>query len=409
MPHFGLICPPFAAHLHSFSALGEELVRRGHRATFILNAGAEVRGTDLPVVTVPHREEDPPVARVLRNATRPSGLLGTLRTIRESAAMTDQLCDGAPELIEQLGVDAIIGDQLEPAAGLLARAFGVPLVSLACALPINRAPGVPLPFLDWPYDPSPRGIERVHWAERIGDYLSSRQHAVIREWVEAAGLPPSLRSAEDCLGEVQIAQVVPGYDFPRPEPVPFHAVGPLRRAEDDAGELPFTPDPSRPLVFASFGTLQGGRAGLWRRLARAVHAAGAQLVIAHGGQLSASQAARSGADEVHAFLPYRAILRHADLCITHGGSNTVLDALACGVPLLVKPFAFDQKGNSARIVHHRLGERLVSTWRTGALAAQVHRLLSDPRPREAAAGIAAEIARAGGTRRAADILEAALR
>lgn len=404
MAHFGLICPPFTAHVNSLAALGEELVRRGHRATFVLNAGAEVHGTALPVVRVPARPGDPPLARVLRSATRPTGLSGTMRTIADGAILTGQLCESGPALIREHAIDAIIGDQLEPAAGLLARALQLPQASVACALPIDPSPGVPLPFLDWPFDPSPRGVERARFAEQTGAVISWRQRAALIRWSQRLGLRRTVRTPLDCLGSLNIAQVVRGYDFPRPEPAPFHAVGPLRRASDEQGALPFTPDASRPLVFATFGTLQGGRPQVWRHLSEAVEAAGGQLVIAHGGQLSEAEAAAIGPGEIHAFLPYRTILRHAALCICHGGSNTVLDALACGVPLLIQPFAFDQKGNAARVVHHGLGERL----RPRVAAQQIKRLLDGRGVRARCAAIAEEIGAAGGTGRAADLIEAML-
>lgn len=387
MAHFALICPPFASHIHSLSVLGEELVRRGHRGTFVLNAGAEgmVRSAAIGVETVAARNGDPAVGRVLANATRPAGLFGTLRTIAESAAMTDQLCAG----------------------GLLALGLGLPFASLATALPVNSAPGVPLPFLDWPYDPSPRGLRRAQVAARIGDLLSRRQGRVIEACSRRLGIDPPCRTMEDCLSTaVQIAQVVRGYDFPRPEPVPFEGVGPLRRPEEEHGNdpLPFAFAPKRPLVFASFGTLQGGRLRLFRAIAAACREAGCDLLVAHGGQLSEAEAAGIGATFVTDFVPYRAVLKRAALCVTHGGSNTVLDALACGVPLLVRPVAFDQKGNAARIVHHRLGERMDLR----RLPEQIGRLVADGGYRHRAGALAQEIAAAGGRTRAADIVEAAL-
>jgi zeaxanthin glucosyltransferase len=407
MAHFALICPPFASHLHSFAVLGEELVRRGHRATFLLNAGAEVRGTGLPVVRVTARSGDPSLKRVLHSATRPTGLLGTLRTIAGSAALTDQLCAGGPSLLRQIGADAIVADQLEPAGGLLAAGLGLPFASLAAALPINGAPGVVLPFLDWPYDPSPRGLKRVRGAERITRLLSRRQRRAIAGWSDRLGLHPQRRTLEDCLSpQAQIAQVVRGYDFPRPEPWPFEALGPLRRADEEAGAqpLPFALSADRRLVFATFGTLQGGRLRLFRAIAKACRKAGADLLVAHGGQLSPDQARSIGATFVTDFVSYRAVLNRTALCITHGGSNTVLDALACGVPLLVRPVAFDQKGNLARIRHHRLGEELS---RFG-LARQIERIIRDAGYRERCSRLAAEIATAGGRTRAADIVEGLL-
>ena len=407
MAHFALICPPFASHIHSFAALGEELVRRGHRATFVLNAGADTGATALAVERVQGRSGDPALTRVMRSATRPSGLMGTLRTIADSAALTDQLCAGAPAILRRLGVDAIIADQLEPASGLVAAGLGLPFVSLAAALPINRAPGVVLPFLDWPYDSSPRGLKRVRGAERIERLLSRRQHRVIARWSDRFGLEPRRRTLHDCLSpDTQVAQVVCGYDLPRPEPLPFEGVGPIRRPEEEAGgdQLPFAFDPSRPLVFATFGTLQGGRIHLFRAIADACREAGADLLVVHGGQLSTAQAKGIGATFITDFVPYRAVLKRATLCITHGGSNTVLDALACAVPLLVRPVAFDQKGNLARILHHGFGERLA---RRG-IADQIRQVLGDPTYQARCSRIAHEIAQAGGRARAADIAEGVL-
>lgn len=407
MAHFALICPPFASHIHSLSVLGEELVRRGHRATFVLNAGTEHMVRSLAAITVPSRSGDPPVSRILANATRPAGVLGTLRTIADSAAMTDQLCAGGPAALRQIGADAVISDQLEPAGGLLALGTGLPFVSLAAALPVNSAPGVPLPFVDWPYDRSPRGLHRARMAARIGELLSRRQNRVIENWSRRFGITPPRYTLEECLSlDAQIAQVVRGYDFPRPEPIPFEAVGPLRRPEEERGQesLSFEFNPERPLVFATFGTLQGGRRKLFGAIARGCRAAGADLLVAHGGKLDEAEARGLGATFVADFVPYRAVLKHAALCITHGGSNTVLDALACGVPLLVRPVAFDQKGNTARILHHRLGERL----KRRGLGQQIRRMIEDRNYADRALALAREIADAGGRVRAADIVERAI-
>lgn len=404
--NIALICPPFAAHLNTFRALGEELAERGHRVRFFLNAGAAKRIGDIAVDHAPARPGDPAVHRVLANAERPAGLTGTLRTIAESAALTDQLCASGVEVLREARSDAVIADQLEPAGGLLARALRLPLVSLACALPINSAPGVPLPYLDWPYMPHRAG--RVRRAARIADALSWRQRRTLIRWSERFGIPPR-RTLEECLGPVQIAQVVPGYDFPRPGPPSFATVGPIRRKQEEARtELRFTPDPQRPLVFATMGTLQGGRIDLWRAIVGACQEAGAQVVIAHGGKLTDREAGSLGADHAAAFIPYRAVLSRAALCITHGGSNTVLDALACGVPLIVRPVAFDQPGNLARVVHHGLGERMAPLARPDLLATQVRRMLADEGCRRRARRIAEEIAAAGGRTRAADLVEAAL-
>jgi zeaxanthin glucosyltransferase len=59
------------------------------------------------------------------------------------------------------------------------------------------------------------------------------------------------------------------------------------------------------------------------------------------------------------FLPQQTILSHADAFITHGGMNSIHDAIRYRVPMLVYPIDrnYDQQGNSSRVVYHRLGLR----------------------------------------------------
>ena len=129
------------------------------------------------------------------------------------------------------------------------------------------------------------------------------------------------------------------------------------------------------------------------------------LVLVHGGRLTEAEAASLDVHHAAAFLPYRAVLPHAALCITHGGSNTVLDTLSCGVPLLVRPVGFDQPGNLARIRHHGLGEKLASLRRPDRIAEQIGRLSGDGEVRKRCAAVSAELAAAGGAERAADVVE----
>ena len=136
---------------------------------------------------------------------------------------------------------------------------------------------------------------------------------------------------------------------------------------------------------------------------------GAQCIVAHCGRLDARSAARIDADIVTDFVPQRAMLSRAAVCVTHAGMNTVLDSLDAGVPMLAMPIAFDQPGIGARIVHHGVGERLPRVLLSRAkLRNSLERLLAEPRFRNAAQRIGQDIRMSGGTRRAADIIEDAV-
>jgi UDP:flavonoid glycosyltransferase YjiC (YdhE family) len=64
-------------------------------------------------------------------------------------------------------------------------------------------------------------------------------------------------------------------------------------------------------------------------------------------------------DRVHIFrsVPQLQILKHADLFLTHGGLNSIKEAVHAEVPMLAYPVhhEFDPNGNTARLVYHGLG------------------------------------------------------
>lgn len=410
MTHFALFCPPFYSHIRVLETLAAALGRRGHRATFVLNAGGRrlVAAPGLAVEEVPRRPEEAKLdlAAVIRRAARPNGVFGVLRTVSDTAALTDALCAGAPGILRRIGAEAVIGDQMEAAAGLVADHLGLPLVSVAGALPINSAPGVPLPFLGWPFDPTPEGLKRNRGGERVARLLLHKQRRTIEAWSKRFGLEPRA-SLEDCLSRrLQIVQTVPSFDYPRPEDDRYVPVGPIRPAEAAGRPLPFAPDPDKPLVFASLGTLQGHRIEIFEAIAQACRTMDVELLIAHCGGLSDREARGLGATFVTDFAPQAAVLARASVCITHGGVNTVMDALQAGVPLLAIPIAFDQKGVAARIVHQGVGKSLPRRFlKARAVRSALEELLAVPAFRERAAAIGRDIAASGGVEAAADLVD----
>ncbi|ALN74490.1 glycosyltransferase [Aureimonas sp. AU20] len=401
MTRFLLVCPPLVSHVRAFEAVGEALVARGHAVAFLLNAGggALVGSPRVAVWETGAFEAGPALT------DRPTGLFGILRTVREGAARTASLCREGPGLAARWGAQAVLADQMEPAGALLAEHLGVPFLSIAAALPIDPDPTIPSPFLGWPFDPSPEGRKRNRGGERVARLLLRRQRETLRAACFDLGLRPRERM-EDCLSPLAtLSQTVPGFDYPRPDAARLHALGPFR-ARGAEEELPFRRDPARPLVFASLGTLQGHRLGVFQAVARACRRIGAQLAVAHCGRLSAAEAGLIDADVVTDFLPQRAVLAEADLCVSHAGLNTVLDAMEAGVPVLALPIAYDQPGVAARLLHHGAGLRLSHRrLQAGEVADALSLMLRDPSFRRNAARIGREILSAGGSEAAADWAE----
>jgi zeaxanthin glucosyltransferase len=391
------------------ATLARELVRRGHEATFVHRA--DVRGLLdcdqvglLPIGLGTH----PPgtLAAETARMARGGGMLGTWALLRGLGRTTDMLCREAPDALRAWGAEAIVCDQLEPAGGLIAAHLGLPLVSVANALMINSEPAVPPPLTGFRYDPSPTGLRRNEGLYWVHDRVMGPINAVIARWAARWSLP--MRTMEACLSDrAQIGQEVAGFEFPRTAlPDCFTYVGPLREAAH--GDWSPPPGPAgAPFVFASLGTLQGHRRGLFGRIASACAALDLGLVIAHGGRLSARDIARlPGRVSAHDFVPQPAVIARAAAVVTHGGLNTVMDSLAAGVPVLAVPVAFEQAAIAARLVRSGAG-LTIARWRmtTGGTVSALSRLLADPAFATSAGALRREIAAAGGLARAATIVE----
>ncbi|HEX8604323.1 MAG TPA: glycosyltransferase, partial [Pseudoduganella sp.] len=298
-------------------------------------------------------------------------------------------------------------------------------ISVACALPVNREPGMPLPVMPFAWGSDERARQMAEGSTRVYDWLMAPHRSVIERRARAFGIP-ARGMLHECLSPLaQISQTVAAFDFPRLAlPAHFHHVGPLRhpaRHGSDHREPKSMPttvpvpdlDPGRPFIFASLGTLQGQRFDLFRRIARACRQLDAQLLLAHCGGLSARQEVAlqaAGATWVCAFADQQQVLARADAVVTHAGLNTVMDAIAARTPMLALPIAFDQPGAAARICHAGIGLRASPRFASPRhLAAQLRRLLQEPRFSRRLEPMADAVASAGGAARAADIVEQSLR
>ncbi|CAN7495505.1 glycosyltransferase [Massilia sp. LjRoot122] len=420
MAHFGVVAPAFYSHFSALGALAGELVERGHRVSFIHrpDAAAYVNDARLGFQAV-GADTHPPgsLAAALRRAANPGGPFGLRRVILDMAAGTDMLCRELPRAIVTLGIDAIIADQMEAAGGLVAEGLGLPFASVACALPVNREPGIPLPVMPFDYADDERAHKVCEGSTRVYDWMMAPHRRSIAANARRLGLA-ARDGLHECLSPLaQLSQTVAAFDFPRRAlPPHFHHVGPLRPTGKRAAGAPRHGMPAiaagRPFVFASLGTMQGGRLALFKRIAHACRSLDVQLLVAHCGGLDARQERvleRAGATWVCDFANQQAVLARADAVVSHAGSNTVMDAIAARTPILALPIAFDQPGTAARVVHAGVGLKASARFAGSAqLASLLQRLLREGAFADRLEALSGSVISAGGTPRAADIIEAAL-
>ncbi|MPY64088.1 glycosyltransferase, partial [Streptomyces spongiae] len=74
--------------------------------------------------------------------------------------------------------------------------------------------------------------------------------------------------------------------------------------------------------------------------------------------------------------PQQLLLEHADLFVTHGGYNSIREAVRAGVPMAVRPMFGDQQYNALRVADLGLGEHIAARG-AEAMLETCRRLLTD--------------------------------
>ena len=132
-----------------------------------------------------------------------------------------------------------------------------------------------------------------------------------------------------------------------------------------------------------------------------------QLVLSVGAYLDPEQIGPLPSSAIivrHA--PQSELLKRASACITHAGSNTVLEALANGVPQVAIPVTHDQPGVAARVAAKKTG-LVVPLQELTPLPPLLDQVLNDSIYRENARYFQKVIAHKNGLSVAVDVLEQA--
>jgi zeaxanthin glucosyltransferase len=415
MSHIGVLTFPATGHLNSVGALGRRLRQRGHEVTVfhIVDVEPMIREAGLNFVQIGQREFPKGTLPMLdRRNSRLSGLMAQYHISRRLRATAAMILREGPSAISQAKIDALLIDQAELAGGTVAEHLNVPFVSVASTLPVHLEAETPYFAFNWRHGNSSLHRLRNRFGMQFIETMAGPIKATINRYRARWGLPV-VHHIGDLFSKVaQISQIPAEFDFPcRKLPSSFHYTGPFvdpegRRPVDFPWERISS---DRPLIYASMGTLQNGFKHVFHAIADACTGLGAQLVVSLGGRLEPEDLEPMAGDPVLVrYAPQLELVRRSALIVTHGGLNTVLEALSNGVPMVAIPVASDQPGVGARIQWTGTGEVIpVKQLSKEKLRRAVCAILRDPSYRRAARRLQACIADANGLERAADIVEQA--
>jgi len=375
-------------HVHPFIGPAQALARREHVVGFY--SPCDLRGplgrAGIGEVFVGAHDEAPPD---VNRGSAFAALVRDRQRLREW--IHTMLVDSVPLEVERLTAvvaafrpDVIVADPMAYAAPIVAARAGLPWAGVSTSL----NPVVPD---DWTSEliTTTSALPRGELFARYG--VSGARFCV------SDCLSPYLNvvwSSEELVGVAPPGVRLAGASLPL-------------AARGDEGD-PLALDPSRPLVLMALGSQIYHQPRMFEVVVEASRGRSWQLVLAMGGL----------ADTMHvppevlalAYAPQPWLLARARAMISHGGANSVMEALAQGVPLLVSPICNDQPHNARFVAGAGAGITCdLSEAGPEQVGAHLAALCAEGQHRAAARRIADGYRAAGGATGVARSIEALIR
>ena len=403
--------------------IGQILRSRGHRVVFIVEesfAGTlEAKGFEERLMRLgpkPEVEEIPGQFWIdfIRD-TAPVFRKPTIEQLGEFIAPTWRaLVDGAmyvhprlTEIIDELEADVVDEDNVVGFPALAAS--GRPWVRIVSCNPAElKDPAVP------PFSSGYPASDRSDWAAFLAEVdrthrdMWSEFDAFSRDHGDHGLLYGPL--GPDFIAEspwLNLYSYPAEADYRRDRPLgpTWHRLGSSVRAAEASWALPeHLRSRDGALIYLSLGSLGAADVGLMQRLVDLLATTEHRVIVSKGPL--ADQIVLHDNQTGEGFLPQPAILPQVDLVITHGGNNTVTEALHHGKPMIVLPLFWDQVDNAQRIDETGFGRRLATyDFRQEELTDAIDELLADTTLAARLASLSHRLRADAGTIRGADLIE----
>lgn len=186
----------------------------------------------------------------------------------------------------------------------------------------------------------------------------------------------------------------------------FVFVGPSIQPHVEDTDFPFNLLDQRPLLYISLGTVFNDRLAFYRQCFEAFGDQPWQVVLSLGEKVEQESLGPIPANFlVRSYVPQLEILRRAKIFLTHGGTNSVMEALYYGVPLVVLPQPFEHKITGLRVVELGLGHTIDEKVLTARMLRDaVATVASDTTIRHNVERMAHILHHVGGSKQAADAI-----
>lgn len=187
----------------------------------------------------------------------------------------------------------------------------------------------------------------------------------------------------------------------------FLFVGPSIGKRSYEESLPLGENNDRPVMLISLGTIFNPWPEFYKMCIEAFRNSGWQVVISTGNKISPESLGDIPDNFiVRQQVPQLEILPQVRLFITHGGMNSTMEALSCGVPLVVIPQMFEQEITARRVTELGLGQHFLPDEVTvQVLQKSVQEVSEDEQLQQRVYDMQKNIQEAGGAKKAAEAIE----
>ncbi len=383
------VVPPLTGHVNPTVSVGAALAARGHDVVWAGMPGVVDRllpsgGRFEPVVGSFGADELDRVQATSRGLRGPEALkfLWEDFIVPYARATAREL----RTVVERVAPDVLVVDQQAVAGAVVARQTGIAWVTSATTSAELTDPLAELPHVDT-------------WVR-----------GQLRDLQVDLGIDPAVAASGDLRfsDRLVLAFTTPALCTPAAglgDRVRF--VGPAIEQRPQTVEFPWEWLDGRPAVLVSLGTVYAEDGD--RFFATAIEALAGeplQAVIVAPERIAALVPAGVDNIVVAERVPQLALLPRLAAVVSHGGHNTVCEALAHGLPLVVAPIRDDQPIVADQVVQAGAGLRVrFGRVRAAELRAAVQRAVSDPGLRRGAVAVRDSFGDAGGAPDAAAAIE----
>ena len=425
-----MIVPDYASHYFPMSALADSLSSRGHRVIFATGTGLEGRvradafdyarlllgpGSNAGLM---RPEEQSPAERAQietffeasRRGMVPTLLHQARNRLRDLLWEPERVAAAVERILRTHAAEAVVVDQLAFGATAALRGLDREFIAFHPGHPSAISVG-------WPYGYPPRLPLRLRVSfeeleelnvlcQRVVDRFTSEYNSVV------SSLNPGGEPVADAFAATSSQQAIVNYPsslgvgYGLPARTRF--IGSSVRRQTLPGEPAFGLNHTQPRIFVTLGTFFSARSDLLRKIVVAFRNERVELVLASGTTPRHVLEPIPDHWTVRPYLPQPALLRQSDLVVTHGGNNTVTEALTAGVPLLIGPLSTDQFAAAADIERAGLGRAFDPNFDSATTIADLAQDLLNSKAVDRARELGVRMSSNPGQEVAADLVEASM-